>query len=53
LWLPGLTDRSRLLGRELAAGALDGVRGTIHVPRKQPRLPLTAALAGLPEPRAA
>ena len=32
LWLPGLADRSRLLGRELVAGALDGVRGTIRVP---------------------
>src|SRR4051812_44266806 len=47
LWLPGLADRSRLLGRELAAGALDGARGTIRVPGKQPRLPLAAALAGL------
>jgi predicted N-acetyltransferase YhbS len=53
LWLPGLADRSRLLGRELSAGALDGVRGAIRVPGKPPRRALVAALAGLPEPRAA
>ena len=34
LWLPGLADRSRLLGRELAAGALDGVRGSIRAPQE-------------------
>ncbi|MEA3025285.1 MAG: hypothetical protein QOF91_570 [Alphaproteobacteria bacterium] len=53
LWLPGLADRSRLLGRELAAGALDGVRGAIRAPSKQPRRALVAAFAGLPEPRTA
>ena len=53
LWLPGLADRSRLLGRELAAGALDGVRGAIRAPGKEPRRPLVAAFAGLPEPRTA
>jgi predicted N-acetyltransferase YhbS len=54
LWLPGLTDKSRLLGRELTPGALDGVRGTIRAPRT--RKPLAAAIAGLgraPRPQAA
>jgi predicted N-acetyltransferase YhbS len=54
LWLPGLADRSRLLARELAAGALDGVRGAIRAPAKQ-RIPFAAAVPGLvrPEPKAA
>jgi predicted N-acetyltransferase YhbS len=54
LWLPGLTDRSRLLGCELAAGALDGLRGAIRAPGK-PRVPLAARIAVLarPEPQAA
>jgi predicted N-acetyltransferase YhbS len=43
LWLPGLTDQARLLGCELKAGALDGVRGAIRVPSR-PRAPLVAAL---------
>jgi predicted N-acetyltransferase YhbS len=47
LWLPGLADKSRLLGRELSADALDGVRGPIRVPRKPARTPLAAAIAGL------
>ena len=46
LWLPGLADKSRLLGRELAAGALDGIRGAIRVP-KPARAPLVAAMTGL------
>jgi predicted N-acetyltransferase YhbS len=49
LWLPGLSDRSRLLGIELKAGALDGMRGTIRVPADRARTPLVAALT----PRAA
>ena len=54
LWLPGLADRSRLLARELAPGALDGVRGAIRAPSKQ-RIPLAAAVPGpvRPEPKAA
>ena len=52
LWLPGLTDRGRLLGLELQAGALDGVRGTIRVPGKRPRKSLAAVLGALPEPQA-
>lgn len=53
LWLPGLADRNRLLGCELVSGALDGVRGTIRVPKRQPRTPLIGAIAGLTAPRAA
>ena len=54
LWLPSLADRSRLLARELAPGALDGVRGAIRAPSKQ-RIPLAAAVPGpvRPEPKAA
>jgi predicted N-acetyltransferase YhbS len=54
LWLPGLADRSRLLARELAPSALDGVRGAIRAPSKQ-RIPLAAAVPGpvRPEPKAA
>ncbi len=45
LWLPGLSDRSRLLGLELTAGALDGMRGAIRVPWPTgPLAPLVAAL---------
>ena len=44
LWLPGLADKSRLLGCELVAGALDGVRGAIRTPQKPARMPLVAAL---------
>ena len=46
LWLPGLTDKGRLLGCELSAGALDGARGAIRV-TKPARAPLVAAMAGL------
>jgi predicted N-acetyltransferase YhbS len=53
LWLPGLADKSRLLGRELAAGALDGVRGAIRVPKRPVRTPLAAAIGRLAEPQAA
>ena len=52
LWLPGLGDRSRLLGHELVAGALDGVRGSLRVPKKPQRsrlLDAVAALAGSPD----
>ena len=52
LWLPGLTEKSRLLGRELSAGALDGVRGAIRTPQPKTR-PLVPAIAGVPAPRAA
>jgi len=44
LWLPGLGDRSRLLGIELKAGAFDGMRGTIRVPANRAPAPLVAAL---------
>ena len=44
LWLPGLTDKARLLGCELAPRALDGVRGAIRTPQKLGRAPLVAAL---------
>ena len=55
LWLNGVHDKHRLLGLEFAAGALDGVRGLIRVPRQTPsRLaPLVAAMArrnGAPQP---
>lgn len=49
LWLPGLADRNRLLGRAVVLGALDGVRGAIRAPSK-PRTPLAAAVAGLARP---
>ena len=50
LWLPGLADRSRLLGHEIVAGALDGFRGAIHMPKKAPRPRLIDAVAGLVAP---
>jgi predicted N-acetyltransferase YhbS len=56
LWLPGLADRSRLLGHELVPGALDGVRGSIRAPKKPSRtrlLDAVATLAGIPAPKAA
>jgi predicted N-acetyltransferase YhbS len=49
IWLPGLADNSRLLGLELGAGALEGARGTIQVPRRR-ATPLTAAAAALARP---
>src|SRR5262249_14409738 len=56
LWLPGLDDRSRLLGYELVSGALDGAHGTIRMPKQQRRPRLIEAVAGLvapPQPQAA
>jgi predicted N-acetyltransferase YhbS len=56
LWLPGLEDRSRLLGHEIVSGALDGAHGSIRMPKKAPRLRLLDAVAGLiapPQPKAA
>jgi predicted N-acetyltransferase YhbS len=56
LWLPGLEDRSRLLGHEIVACSLDGVRGSIRMPKKAPRPRLLDAVAGLiapPQPKAA
>jgi predicted N-acetyltransferase YhbS len=53
LWLPGLADKTRLLGRELLAGALDGVRGAIRVPKRPVRTPQAAAIGRLAEPQAA
>ena len=47
LWLPGLDQRSRLLGHELVAGALDGARGMIRAPNRDKNTPLVAAVAGL------
>jgi predicted N-acetyltransferase YhbS len=46
LWLPGLADRGRLLGLELAAGALDGARGTIVATGRAVRVPNLATLVG-------
>jgi predicted N-acetyltransferase YhbS len=55
LWLPGLAEKHRLLGHALVAGALQGARGAIGIPRKQPqtRLPAVAGLVGTPAPKAA
>lgn len=52
LWLPGLADRSRLLGLELTAGALEGVRGAVQVPARRVRKPLADVLGTL-QPQAA
>jgi predicted N-acetyltransferase YhbS len=52
LWLPGLIDRSRLLGCELKAGALNGVRGTVRAPRRI-KTPLVPTMGALSAPRAA
>lgn len=48
LWLPGPYEQHRLLGLELAAGALDGARGLIRTPRRpvSKLTPLVAAVAG-------
>jgi predicted N-acetyltransferase YhbS len=56
LWLPGPYEQHRLLGCEFVAGALDGARGLIRVPRHPaPRLaPLVAAMTRRrPAPQAA
>jgi predicted N-acetyltransferase YhbS len=53
LWLPGLADKTRLLGHELAANALDGVRGAIRAPKRPARAPLVAAIGRLAHPKAA
>ena len=53
LWLPGLTDKTRLLGCELTAGALDGVRGAIRTPKRPARTPMVATIGRLAEPQAA
>ena len=50
LWLPGLGERSRLLGHEFVAGALDGARGSIRAPKKPTRTRLIDAVAGLVSP---
>ena len=53
LWLPGLADKTRLLGRELTAGGLDGVRGAIRAPKRPVRAPLVAAIGRLAPSQAA
>lgn len=53
LWLPGLGERQRLLGCELAPGALDGARGTIRVPPKRPRTALAERFRPAFKPQAA
>ena len=53
LWLPGLADKTRLLGCELTAGALDGIRGAIRAPKRPVRTALAAAIGRLAEPQAA
>lgn len=59
LWLPGPYEQHRLLGCELAEGALDGASGLIHAPKASPAkpasklAPLVAAIAGrrrIPQP---
>jgi predicted N-acetyltransferase YhbS len=55
LWLPGLADKTRLLGCEIVSGALLGARGTIRMPKRR-TTPLAAAAAALSpslKPRAA
>jgi predicted N-acetyltransferase YhbS len=52
LWLPGLAEPHRLLGRELAAGGFEGARGAIRAPRKPARTPLAAPTPSL-KPQAA
>ena len=48
LWLPGSFEQHRLLGRELAAGALDGAGGLVSsAGRPQPRPDLAALVAAM------
>ncbi len=48
LWLPGPYERPRLLGCEIAPGALDGARGLISATgRTAPRPSIDALIAGL------
>jgi predicted N-acetyltransferase YhbS len=48
LWMPGPYERDRLLGIELAAGALDGARGLIGASgQREPKPDLAALVAGL------
>jgi predicted N-acetyltransferase YhbS len=48
LWLPGPHERERLLGFDLAAGALDRARGLVHATgRLAPRPELAALIAEL------
>jgi predicted N-acetyltransferase YhbS len=50
LWLPGLIERGRLLGRELVSGSLTGARGAIRAPERRTRTPLATAAAVLTRP---
>jgi predicted N-acetyltransferase YhbS len=48
LWMPGPYERDRLLGVELAPGALDGARGLIGASgQREPKPDLAALVAGL------
>jgi predicted N-acetyltransferase YhbS len=48
LWMPGPYERDRLLGLELAPGALDGARGLIGASgQREPKPDLAALVAGL------
>jgi predicted N-acetyltransferase YhbS len=50
LALPGLAEQHRLLGLELAPGALDGVHGTIKATGQPARAPRAATSAGVLQP---
>jgi predicted N-acetyltransferase YhbS len=48
LWMPGRYEQHRLLGCELAPGALDGARGLVSAcARTEPRPDLATLVAGL------
>jgi predicted N-acetyltransferase YhbS len=53
LWLPGLADKTRLLGLELRTGSLEGARGTIRTPDQPVRQRLIAAISRPLQPKAA